>query len=91
MHDYKVSVSIIEPEYFKTNMTAIGPMDKGTRDLYEELPPALKEEFGQEYLEKSTPYLNYEIRCFNTRLIPYNMLCFGGWTFLHVVCALSRD
>ena len=54
MIDFKVSVSIIEPSFFRTNLVQDDGVFKSMQDTIKNLPDAVKEEFGQEYFDAGT-------------------------------------
>ena len=54
MIDFKVSVSIIEPSFFRTNLVQDDAVFKSMQDTIKNLPDAVKEEFGQEYFDAGT-------------------------------------
>ena len=52
MKDFNVSVSIIEPTGFKTNMVQKNKFVQSYKDTFESLPVSIQEEYGREYTEK---------------------------------------
>lgn len=51
MRDFGVSVHIIEPGFHKTNITNAEMLKKNCIAAYEALPPHLKEEYGQDFVD----------------------------------------
>ena len=50
MEVFNVSVHILEPGFFRTNI--VENIDKGRKMLYDRCPDDIKEEYGEEYLEE---------------------------------------
>ncbi len=54
MRCFGVSVSIIEPDFFKTPMTDSARLCKEFSDSYDKLPRNIQEDYGTEFLQTST-------------------------------------
>jgi NAD(P)-dependent dehydrogenase (short-subunit alcohol dehydrogenase family) len=53
MRPFGVTVHIIEPGFHKTNITSKQGLESALRASWEQAPPELKEEYGEEYLSGS--------------------------------------
>ena len=51
MADFKVSVSIIEPSFFRTNLLQGDAIFNNFQNTIKNLPDTVKQEFGQEYFD----------------------------------------
>ena len=49
---FQVSVHIIEPGLFKTNMNNIDNHEKRYRERYDQCPDAIKQEYGEQYVQQ---------------------------------------
>lgn len=54
MAPFGVKVLCIEPGFFKTNLTNADLISKSVQMLWDRLPQELKDDYGSEYLQKST-------------------------------------
>ena len=61
MIDFNVSVSIIEPSFFRTKLVQDDTVFKSMQDMITNLPQAVKEEFGQEYFDAGTCAITHQI------------------------------
>ncbi|NXT02852.1 H17B6 dehydrogenase, partial [Jacana jacana] len=52
MRHFGVKVSVIEPGYFKTQITSMESMEKNFLSLWEKVPEETKASYGQNYLEE---------------------------------------
>ena len=50
MHDFKVSVSIIEPTFFTTGMTQTAKLCGSMKETYDSLPQTIKDEYGPNFV-----------------------------------------
>lgn len=76
MKNFEVSVSILEPVFFTTNMTQTEALCDSLTDTYESLPQSLKEEYGKEYLEECTySMLSVQNETFSQRTPNFSMNC----------------
>uniref|UniRef100_A0A4W4EV47 Retinol dehydrogenase 5 (11-cis/9-cis) n=1 Tax=Electrophorus electricus TaxID=8005 RepID=A0A4W4EV47_ELEEL len=49
---FGIKVCIIEPGFFKTQMTSLQPLEKELHRLWQQLTPEVKDSYGEKYLEK---------------------------------------
>ncbi|NXK29725.1 RDH16 dehydrogenase, partial [Arenaria interpres] len=52
MRSFGVKVSMIEPGYFKTQITSIENMEKNFLSIWEKVPEETKASYGQNYLKE---------------------------------------
>ncbi|KAF7693181.1 hypothetical protein HF521_008497 [Silurus meridionalis] len=64
---FGIKVCIIEPGFFKTQVTSLGPLERELHRLWNQLTPEVKESYGEKYLDE---YINVQ------RLI-MNAICDG--------------
>ncbi|XP_007888075.1 retinol dehydrogenase 7 [Callorhinchus milii] len=53
MHDFGVKVLCVEPSFFKTRITRFDLVLQNTNKLWEKLSPEVKEDYGDDFVEKS--------------------------------------
>lgn len=52
MQNFGINVSIIEPGFFKTNVTRIDLIDANLRRLWSRLPQDVKDSYGATYFDE---------------------------------------
>ncbi|XP_067270856.1 retinol dehydrogenase 5 isoform X1 [Pseudorasbora parva] len=52
IQNFGVNVCIIEPGFFKTQVTSLEPIEKELHRLWNQLTPEVKESYGEKYLDK---------------------------------------
>ncbi|NWS78603.1 H17B6 dehydrogenase, partial [Crotophaga sulcirostris] len=68
MRDFGVKVSIIEPGYFKTNITNVENLEGNFIAMWEKLPEDTKASYGEDYLKGFSGMLKTLQKLFNTNL-----------------------
>lgn len=53
MAPFGVKVLCIEPGFFKTNVTDPSILAKNIKTLWEKMPQEVRDDYGQDYLQKS--------------------------------------
>ncbi|XP_061925839.1 retinol dehydrogenase 1 isoform X2 [Entelurus aequoreus] len=62
MQQFGVKVSIIEPGFFRTNLTRLGPIEADLRRLWTRLPQEVKDSYGVTYLDEYLKCQDFSMR-----------------------------
>ncbi|XP_069735767.1 retinol dehydrogenase 16-like [Phaenicophaeus curvirostris] len=68
MRNFGVKVSIIEPGYFKTQITNVENLEDNFRSMWKKLPEEIRASYGEEYLKSFSATLRLMQKGFNTNL-----------------------
>ncbi|XP_044540855.1 17-beta-hydroxysteroid dehydrogenase type 6-like, partial [Gracilinanus agilis] len=71
MQHFGVKVSIIEPGYFKTNMTNTQKFQAYYENIWNKAPAEIKESYGKQFFEKN---LKYNIKAMNNACTKLNLV-----------------
>ncbi|XP_074835939.1 retinol dehydrogenase 5 [Carettochelys insculpta] len=52
MHHFGVRVSIVEPGFFKTAVTSLGPIEASLQQLWDQLPPEARQSYGEDFFQQ---------------------------------------
>ncbi|XP_042260509.1 retinol dehydrogenase 16-like [Thunnus maccoyii] len=61
MAPFGVKVLCIEPGFFKTNVTDVAILSKNVKMLWDRLPQEVRDDYGQEYLQKSLDIISNKV------------------------------
>ena len=50
---FGVKVLLIEPGFFKTNMSDVAGLNKNTKMLWDKMPQEVRDDYGTDYLQNS--------------------------------------